>query len=177
MGDLVCWFRLFFCPHLLSRSNRNPPDTVSVCWVAVGETRRRKVSRTLLQTVAALCGRQTNNSGQLSLITESNILHLSLVSYWDICRVFGPVQCRLCSTWSSVRSVASHRRPRTGAGLCLRRFLCVRQVTNSSNTSSKKKGKVIFTKHKTRSIQTATTAPPAGKGWSLMLFKKLIVTF
>lgn len=41
----------------------------------------------------------------------------------------------------------------------------------------KKKGKVIFTKHKTRSIQTATTAPPAGKGWSLMLFKKLIVTF
>lgn len=41
----------------------------------------------------------------------------------------------------------------------------------------KKKGTVIFTKHKTRSIQTATTAPPAGKGWSLMLFKKLIVTF
>lgn len=65
VGDLVCWFRLFFCPHLLSRSNRNPPDTVSVCWVAVGETRRRKVSRTLLQTVAALCGRQTNNSGWL----------------------------------------------------------------------------------------------------------------
>lgn len=120
---------------------------------------------------------ETNQHLRTVVITESNVLHLSLVSYWDICRVFEPVQCRLCSTWSSVRSVASRRRPRTGAGLCLRRFLCVRQVTNSSNTPSKKKGKVIFTKHKTRSIQTATTAPPAGKGWSLMLFKKLIVTF